>query len=253
MNLRVCIWCFIFSLSDTLVIVGTTHSHLKNAFRLLSLNIPNMWHYTISFFFNLLLLLLLYLMCHQQDIPLQLFLVSRKAGEDINECFLLAFVTKKSCIHSVSVIFINLRIFENLLQKQNSFFIANQKNISNHIQTLKKERKMPRKYWPNKNINYLIMLTSFKPKICMSYYRSICGLITIKSNNDHEYVDIIMLTWHITPLLLCYSMVSTSRKRILEEAAVVLKDQVSSMLLKQTNESAVEDLYFGLILIILMY
>ena len=78
-----------------------------------------------------------------------------------------------------------------------------------------------------------------------------CVLITIKSNNDHEYVDIIMLTWHITPLLLCYSMVSTSRKRILEEAAVVLKDQVSSMLLKQTNESAVEDLYFGLILIIL--
>ena len=34
-----------------------------------------------------------------------------------------------------------------------------------------------------------------------------------------------------------------------EVAAVVLKDQVSSMLLKQTNESAVEDLYFGLILI----
>ena len=94
------------------------------------------------------------------------------------------------------------------------------------------------------------MLTSFLA-IDMSYYRSICGLITIKSNNDHEYVDIIMLTWHITPLLLCYSMVSTSRKRILEEAAVVLKDQVSSMLLKQTNESAVEDLYFGLILIIL--
>ena len=43
------------------------------------------------------------------------------------------------------------------------------------------------------------------------------------------------------------------QQRILDrkEAAVVLKDQVSSMLLKQTNESAVEDLYFGLILIIL--